>query len=372
MARALEPARPIADLLMLPLMPRDSVPWRRAFDRLSTGPLHWDGWFESLRLHRIDLFVQHTLEQTPLWGTVPADVRELQVERANEARRAEAILRLSLFAAVDSLRRENVVPVVCKGILLSMDYYPAPGVRPMQDLDLWIEADQLQTAVNVMTDLGFDFDGVTKFVHRGESQVTFDIHAEMRLFAPTRKTLRDLSHSHPSGHFRVFDPEFLLVHLIVHMLGHVDEVGLMLEWLVDVVLVLRRDGADMDWQLVRGLFPPNGTWRVLLRMIAGFEALGWLRLDAPPWMRSALAREQPLSLETVLRQRRLASWGLPGVRGWARLALAELSPSFRKGRSARPRSDDLLRWPYDWLTEGTVIVHGSSAVLRRRVGHFKD
>lgn len=356
--------------LTLSLADEGSPAWQQAQVDVQGQGLSWSRVFETLRLHRVDLLASSSLRRTDTWAEIPEAVRDQVDARLAEAQRGDAMFRLALQAVAGKLQAVGVEPVACKGIVMSSDYYPAPGLRPMQDIDLWVRAHEMPRVIEVMAALGFEHDGGTMFRQASATAVEFDVHDRMKLFEPSGLDIIGLSQPHGGDPYRVFEPEPLVVHLVVHMLGHVGEVGLMLGWLADLALVVRRHGPSLDWRRVESLLPADGSWRLLLRLLSTFDAFGWC--PVPEGVRVAARRERPVAWETILRQRRLAAWGLPSPRGWARLALAEVSPTFRQGRAGRPRAKDLLLWPFDWLTERTPVMHGTAGALRRRVDHFVD
>jgi hypothetical protein len=51
--------------------------------------------------------------------------------------------------------RARLPLVVLKGSALAQMVYPDPACRPMSDIDLWLEAERMAEAINLMTELGF-------------------------------------------------------------------------------------------------------------------------------------------------------------------------------------------------------------------------
>ena len=364
-------------LLSLVLGPSDEDRQPRAIRRLSRqSNLAWTRAFTTLEAHRVDLLVTASLSEhhKELWTRVPTVLRERMEAKVAAARHSEILLRLALNSAGSALASAQITPVVCKGIILAMDYYPGPGQRPMQDVDLWIERPKLEAAVEVLRGEGFecelDWPHTAAWSCTNQWGALFDVHGEMTLFEARGLTIHQLSHAHDAGSFRVFRPEAQLVHLVVHMLGHTDEAGLMLGWLVDLVMVLRKRAEELDWTLVRRLFPPDGSWLVFLRMLAVFGELGWL--SPPPHVAHEVSSVRPIAWGMILRQRRLAPWELPALRGWMRWGKASvLGHSAATRQYPWPTRRDLALWPLDWLRERTTLVHGSGAVLVQRAYHFE-
>lgn len=332
----------------------------------------WQVALATLRVHRVDLLVAHAWRDQPAWADVPAERRAELETRLDASRCRETLFHAAFAGATAALARAELSAVACKGIVLSPDYYPAPGLRPMGDIDLWLESVEFERAIAVLHELGFwteePSSSVPMRVLHGPGGIAIDVHGRMELFEVAGHRLVDLSEPHRNGTCRRFLPEPLLVHLVVHMLGHVEQTGLMIGWMVDLLLVLRRHGSVLDWDFVAQLFPRNGSFEVLLRFVRFFVDHGWL--EAPPRLASRLVEVPVLDPGLLLRQRRFAIWGMPSWRGWARWARSWWSPGLAKSRPSLSLHD-LLHYPRDWLGEYTPWRHGAHAVLIPRAHLFR-
>ena len=136
----------------------------------------------------------------------------------------------------------------------------------------------------------------------------------------------------------------MLVHLAAHLDGHRRDVGPALIWLIDLFFVLQRWHDRISIERVSELMPGAEAMATLLRV------LGFLRCELgrelPPGLDEAARQVEPLTLEEVLRQRRLAPWQIPAPRGWLRLAARRLSGEPGPDR-LYPRTSDLWQWPAD-------------------------
>jgi len=136
------------------------------------------------------------------------------------------------------------------------------------------------------------------------------------------------------------------VHLSAHLHGHRPETGFILAWLLDLALVTRAWGAALRVDRLRELARGELAWLRILTLAS------FLRDELGVTLPSALAAEaagiRPVGLAEVLRSRRLALWGLPGLRGWMRLA-AHLLHVKMKPRPQAPTPGDLVLWIPDRL-----------------------
>jgi hypothetical protein len=259
-----------------------------------------------------------------------------------------AMQQVTLRGVCSKFKPLGIQPVACKGIVLQSDYYPDPGMRFMQDLDLWIPGDFRLACESVLVQLGFRPlprhlpDGGN---YRNSAGVTIDLHWRMRLFEGAAGGFESLTVEAPSGGYRVFEPHALLTHLCVHMIGHYPDTGPMLCWLLDLGFVLRKVGGQIDTERLQAMMPSARHWLTFLRSV-GLLA-GELGFALPAELARAAERVEPLSFASTLRLRRLALWGLPSLPGWGRL-LASVARLRDAQGVPLPTLSDLSRWPFDW------------------------
>ncbi|MEE9383525.1 MAG: nucleotidyltransferase family protein [Nannocystaceae bacterium] len=365
----------IEALLSLGLLPPETPGHQAAVQLLQRQRAQdWVTSFGILHAHRIDLFVHAALRTSPLWANIPDTLRQRIEACAEATRRAETLGQVAAAAGGAALREAGIDAVACKGIVLAMDYYAERGLRPMQDIDLWIDTHQMQTCTDTMEQLGFHCENKLPAdrvrIFRNAWGIAFDIHTEMSLFQSAGWSTADLSRPHATQPFRVFCPEATLAHLLVHMIGHIREIGLLVGWLVDLVLVLREHLDQLQWQMVRSLLPRNGTWQLFLRFLLLFEASGWIVV--PSDLEPEIRRLRQVEWSVILRQRRLAAWGLPRPRGWARWARAQLfGAAPDRPQPLPPTPGDLILWVRDALIEQTALFHREAAMLTRRNYEFR-
>jgi len=148
----------------------------------------------------------------------------------------------------------------------------------------------------------------------------------------------------------ILEPAAMLAHWAVHAKGHIPETGPVLIWLLDLALILRKHpevSPEKVRKLCQGDDEASGhaSWGFLMQCVKLLESLGY---PVPKAFVHAARYTPYLSLEAVLRQRRLKRWGLPSVPGLLRLA------AHRVGYRPRPywpvpTMGDLALWPVDSL-----------------------
>jgi hypothetical protein len=180
----------------------------------------------------------------------------------------------------------------------------------------------------------------------------------MELFEHCPIATRPVPALSPEGSLQVFEPNALIAHLIAHLSEHAREIGPVLGWLLDVGFVLRKHASELDSGQLRQLLRAREHRLALLRTLAFLEE-DWGE-PAPPGLAAQIRAVRPFEFDSLLRQRRMASWGLPGPRGFARLAACGLGQREREGRHY-PSWRDLLLWPAD---QATGLLERSRASLR--------
>ena len=137
------------------------------------------------------------------------------------------------------LRSAGIDPVLIKGWAIAR-LYPAKGLRPLGDIDLWIRPDQLASARSVL-----------KNARKGEYFVDLE-HASL-----TRQEIRTFDQVYAGselvdlrgGKVRIPRPEDHLRILSLHLLKHCAWRTL---WLCDIAVALESRPAGFDWDFLMG------------------------------------------------------------------------------------------------------------------------
>lgn len=283
-----------------------------------------------------------------------AEFRDSQISQAN--------YEWHLISVADALTRAGVGVIACKGAVLARHYYPRTGLRIMHDIDFWLLSPDVEVCRRELTALGF-FERTAKAQPDAHNfidaqGVVLDVHVKMRLFQDKNHNLADLSQPLQGLPYRVFSPEAQVAHLVSHLLGHASQSGVLICWLIDIALVLRKNHMD-PWR-VKDLLRDDGSWFVFLRMVRSFAELGWI--DGCMDLDEKIADVRPFHWDTLVRQRRRSGWS--GIRG--KLRLGKTLALGRPGKSPFPRPTDLLWQPVDWFLEENPFAKHSGALLVRR------
>ncbi|MDJ0737548.1 MAG: nucleotidyltransferase family protein [Nostocaceae cyanobacterium] len=299
--------------------------------------LEWEFTLETLRLHRLIPLVFFSLQAHGLTDAVPSPILDKMETEYGKTRVKNTFLLLTLDGLLKAMYERNLHPVLWKGVVLADSFYPAPGTRIMEDIDFAIPASEMEQISAAFKSLGFepqhDKDTEDAVYFANQMGIFCDVHHRVRLFEG--KESMNLTTNLKPQHVQiislpVLEPNAMLVHLSVHLDGHRPEIGPMLCWIVDIAFVLRKWGSSLELERIKKLMPDAEHFLSLLRTIRFLEIE--FNQKPPECLAEVTKYIQPFTLAEVLKQRRLALWGLPHPRGWLRLAASKLGFQLQKSR----------------------------------------
>jgi hypothetical protein len=354
-----------------------SVPAQRLKDRLELSPARprlagteltlteWDELLAQAYHHGVAAQLFQTLLVEAESYPIPPSVARcallgLTHERAGAARRQQ-----ELVAVLARLRQAGITPILLKGAHLGTSVYPEPLLRPMEDFDILVCPAELGAAEQALCEAGYTTrrtepiaevcarkHHVPPLVQEGKRPV--ELHWTL---APQGYGIRvDLDGLWSRAQAvtiadepaRVLAPEDALLHVCLHgTLLHLFEHGL--RPLLDVVALINRHGATMDWSAVASR---AHAW--------GVERAVYLLLYVARWDTDAGVPDEVLA--------RLQPGGVPGVVvDAARARLFEPGGVFQGMVSTRSLAMARHRPGLVW---GGVLHSGT--VLERRFGLPED
>jgi Uncharacterised nucleotidyltransferase len=315
----------------------------------------WDRAVSLLTPHKVFPLLSYQLRSFELFDGLPVSAQKPLKAMHDDVRNRNALLFLTLARILRLLGKRGEQVMLLKGILFADSFYPDFSTRPMSDIDLVAVRGRDEALFALLAEAGFrpsfhhavQEHGITFMNREG---VFLDAHRTLPMFVsePWHRIRCEvqLTRVHGTAVFAL-EPNAMVAHLVVHMLGHAPDLGFVLLWIVDLTLVLRRLGAELDLWRVRKLVGSEEAWALFLRLARLIQGAGE---PIPPALARAARAVPPLSVSMALRQRRISPWGLPGPIGWARLLAHQLGLHRSEDRPI-PRLPDLVLWPLDSLTE---------------------
>ncbi len=326
--------------------------------RAILGAASEEEWLRAVALltpHKVYPLLSYQLRSFGLFEALPQAARETLSAMHDDVRNRNALLLLTLARILRVMGNRGEQVLLLKGILFADSFYPDFSTRPMSDIDLVAVRGRDEVMFSILEELGFR----PSFHHAvQEHSITFmnregvflDAHRTLPLFVsePWHRIRREAELTRVRG-VSVFalEPNAMIAHLVTHMQGHSPDLGYVLLWIVDLALVLRKYGSELDLSRVRKLIGNEDGWALLLRLARLIQSAGE---PIPATLAKAARTVPPLSLSMALRQRRIHPWGLPGPVGWARLLAHQLGVHRSENRPM-PELPDLLLWPLDQLSE---------------------
>lgn len=271
----------------------------------------FEAWRASVRLE--DDFSPATVRLLPL---VYQNLHALGVQDPL-LQRLKGVYRHSWYAThrllyttapvIAALTAAGIPVMLIKGVPLAMGYYPNPAARPMSDIDVVIPPPVLNDALGVLARLGWrgpwpdpDLIHFRHAVQRfGPSGGELDLH-----WKPLYETLPGarsgdsfFATSEPidfkGSIVRQPDPTHALFMTVVH--GVRWNLETPVRWIPDALMILRRRGTDIDWDLFQRLVR---EYRVVRRATLGLEYLvDRFQPSIPPALLAGLRAMRPTMFE---------------------------------------------------------------------------
>jgi len=271
-----------------------------------------------------------------------------------------------LFSELDRLltgfTEAGIRVIVLKGAALADLLYADRALRPMNDLDLLVSIDQLETAMDILRRSGYQIQNASyHLVYSGGpvGRVNLELHwsltgitlpAQAEFFQDVRA--RAVTWRRPDGsgvQALTLSPEDQLLYLAAHLwLQHPGDNSRLI-WYYDLHLLVEQCGNELDWSVIRERRLPRAWTLGLYRTLRGTQERLGTRL--PEWWMEALHRQDQVAgspaegAGRVEREPLVWVWEALGELGWKlrlRLVLHLLLPH-----------PNYMRWRYhpspSWL-----------------------
>ncbi len=367
------------------------------------GPEHrlaprvdWSDLWERARDHCLVPYLNRVWSESGFTTAIPQTVAEqFATASSSNATRNKFLLKF-LEELCTALESHSVPVLISKGLPISCTYYGDLGLRVLYDLDLIIEEEHRGTAFKVLGRLGYVpfFAGQyersiqtlfwrPKPYHWGPEQV-FDPEAPCFVELHTRPWE---PHWHGFGldcqldlwpgaryqaiesvNLRIPCQEKLLIHLAVHYACNVVEGNARLMHLLDIILLLRSRGGQLDWdQILDGIHRSH----VAAFCCVAFDLAARIgSTPIPKTFMSSLRRSTPAGIQQWLRSRGVEDAAAMSVRRLDRSLIYFLHWHMAGGW--RERSRVLLHSIRTPWQEGTGRGRWRSAAIRmaQRIKHL--
>jgi hypothetical protein len=256
------------------------------------GPLRWDYLVETSVRHAVAPLLHHGLERVGVADAVPSAARDELADLARGAAERHRRLYAVTREIAEAFAGAGVDAIALKDLDLAARLYPAPGLRPLGDLDLLVRPGRYPAAARCLTRAGFrplpqtgpmvlEYGAGVNF-RRAEDEVWVDLQwgvaqrewdvAGEAVFAFDVEGFWDRAApaALEGAEMLCASDEDMLLHLCLHLEGHrYGELVL----LYDIALLCERRGAVIDWDALAARAAAQGAGGSLERAMRMVQRL---------------------------------------------------------------------------------------------------
>jgi hypothetical protein len=309
---------------------------------LPRTPVDWQRAASIACQNRIGPLVYATLRRLPQPSDRRPALEVLKSAYVVTAARNGVLFRV-LQSVLEALSMERMPVIVLKGAALADTVYHERALRPMADIDLLVQEEDLEEAERRLRSVGYEIahDPQTKkelrtrhhhwvfrSAHRGADDMPIELH--WNLDPPGRPAAWDVraiferaeSASIAGADALVLCPEDLLLHLCLHLCRHRFNGGVIA--LCDITASVSHYGGRLDWARLQTLAEETGASEyafVPLRLAADLVGAGVPESVLAGLRRSGVERTLELARERILEEK-------GDVRGASELRLRRRRRSF--------------------------------------------
>ena len=256
----------------------------------------------------------HTTGMGPLLGrwiddgglVAPPPVRDQLARQLRHARRRAARIEREVLPALDAMLARDVVPVALKGFYTARAWFEEPGVRRMADVDVLVEAGQVEAAASALRAAGFRTNGPVLLPHKQDwigpsvedrvfsvelsderTKWVLELHTSLdRTYHPGAVARLDRARIHTvpfdvcGRPLRALAPPLLLLELACHCSQELGSSRLLR--LVEIVRVVRaeREAGRLEWDEVLSMLDRTRSARYAFPAFALAEDLAPGTIDS--------------------------------------------------------------------------------------------
>ncbi len=335
-------------------------------------------WENLLRLAGALLVAPLLYRQLKSRADIPPNIRDLLKGAYYRSHARYAYLAHELQQILVKFREANIPVILLKGIYLADMVYQDAGLRPMGDLDLLVNWDDIPTGVEILSQLGYrphvdyalevELDYAKHVPPYIKKDVAIELHwSIVNPDAPAKVDVpglweRSLAFEQDGIQARSLCPEDLLLHLCLHSAQHY--FLQQLRTLCDIQAVIRKYAADLDWEVI---LQRTQDWQAGRSVfLALYTTRKLLQVNIPEEI-----------LETLLP----ADFS-PAAYGWAQQRIFQLEPALsdnfitlmaRESRTSRVKAFIAAMLPTRQVMERIYGVESKSwRVWLRYPAHWRD
>ena len=232
-------------------------------EKLLQSSLDWDYIWKTTCRHRIASIVFHHVKKTGFDGFAPAKIMKKMEGIYNATAYRNFLIRSELIKVLKVFRDEGIKVLLLKGLALIETIYKNVAFRPMSDIDLLVNKEDIYGVRRCMQELGFSqnlkWEGIqsvddhhlTFYPLKGQSapiEVHWNIGMSSDFFPFQDESMVESARVINIGGIEtlILSPEDSLVHLCFHLAYH-HHCALGLMGLCDISEMINRNKGNLDW-----------------------------------------------------------------------------------------------------------------------------
>lgn len=228
------------------------------------GFTDWHKLTTQAEAHGMAPLLWHHLQQAG--ADVPAEAARALKGLYLRHRRNNQIHALALLEIVELFKAAGIHPLVLKGLGLAYSVYPDPALRPVSDLDLLLQRDEIRPALKLLRAAGFWATHTPTDRGPAPKELTADsptrdglhVHVELHHYDARLRDDEFAGFTSPPQTVQILGREALvpaprdaLAYLLRHFTRHLFEARtdrpLPLKWVADIVSLAECNAERMDW-----------------------------------------------------------------------------------------------------------------------------
>ncbi len=232
----------------------------------------WDALPGQAELHGMGPLLWHHLQSAD--AVVPQNARRALHGLYLRHRALNQAHARNLFELLGLLGKNNIRPLVLKGLALAWQAYPDPALRPVGDIDLFLAKDDLFTVLNLLKQAGYQVSVPDAPLNRLPKGLNVNSppyngissHIELHHFDPAHRAINDNS---PDEEFRgICEPpqrlsidgcdvyttspldtlQYLMRHLTQHLFDARADRPISFKWVADITSLVEKQAHELDWE----------------------------------------------------------------------------------------------------------------------------
>ncbi len=225
---------------------------------------NWQELIAQAEVHGMAPLFWHHVQQSG--AEIPVDVARMLKGLYLRHRRNNQVHAQVLLEIVDLLQAADIHPLVLKGLGLAYSLYPDPALRPISDLDLLLQRDEIRPALEVLRTAGFSTPALPLDDGPAPKELTVDspprdglrVHVELHHYDPRQRDDEFAGFASPPQAIRVEggtvlipapmdNLDYLTRHFTRHLFEARTDKPLQLKWIADILSLVEQHAESIDW-----------------------------------------------------------------------------------------------------------------------------